>query len=103
VDFPWNPVNRRVKAWEGQAGMVKRREDGQIGMFQSPRHHPAPLPERITKNVPGRAVDVNRPVTCLVRSCCVPGRAGTRRYRGINIPRTPCHGGAAPKYEIRRP
>jgi hypothetical protein len=33
-----------------------------------------------------RAVDVNRPVTSLVRSCCGAGRVGTYRYRGIDIP-----------------
>jgi hypothetical protein len=37
-----------------------------------------------------RAVDVNRPVTSLVRSCCHTGRAGTHCYRGIDIPRSPC-------------
>jgi hypothetical protein len=47
-----------------------------------------------TVNTPGvdperRAVDVNRPVTSLLRSCCGAGRAGTNRYRGIDIPRSP--------------
>ena len=37
-----------------------------------------------------RAVDVNRPVTSLVHSCCHTGRPGTHRYRGIDIPRSPC-------------
>jgi hypothetical protein len=32
-----------------------------------------------------RAVDVNRPVKSLVRSWCDAGRAGTYRYRGIDI------------------
>ncbi len=64
---------------ELRPGMVKRREYGQIGMFQSPRHHPAPLPERITKNVPGRAVDVNRPVTLR----CVPDAVLAARARAV--------------------
>ena len=43
-----------------------------------------------TVNTPGfdhqrRAVDVNRPV----RPWCDTGHAGTQRYRGIDIPRTP--------------
>jgi hypothetical protein len=37
-----------------------------------------------------RAVDVNRPVTSLVRSWRGAGRPGTHRYRGIDIPRAPC-------------
>jgi hypothetical protein len=37
-----------------------------------------------------RAVDVNRPVTSLVRSWCDAGRPGTHCYRGIDIPRSPC-------------
>jgi hypothetical protein len=46
-----------------------------------------------TINTPGcvperRAVDVNQPVTSLVRSCCDAGSAGTHPYRGINIPCT---------------
>jgi hypothetical protein len=52
-------------------------------MFQAARYSPAPLPERITKNVPWRAVDVNRPVTSLMSPCCDVGRAGTYRYRGM--------------------
>ncbi len=46
-------------------------------------------PDRITKIVLWRAVDVNRPVMSLLRSWCDAGRAGTNRYRGLNIPRTP--------------
>ena len=46
-----------------------------------------------TVNTPGfdharRAVDVNRPVTSLMRSCSGAGWAGTYRYRGIDIPRS---------------
>jgi hypothetical protein len=33
-----------------------------------------------------RAVDVNRPVTSLVRSCCDVARAVTHCYRDINTP-----------------
>jgi hypothetical protein len=36
-----------------------------------------------------RAVDVNRPVTSLVRPCRGAGWAGTNRYRGIDIPLSP--------------
>ena len=49
------------------------------------------LPGGLTKNILWRAVDVNRPVTSLVRSSCGSDRAGTHRYRGIDIPRSPCH------------
>jgi hypothetical protein len=59
--------------------MVKRREGGQIGMFQSPRYHHARLPERITKNVLWRAVDVNRPVTLW----CVPDAFLATRARNV--------------------
>ena len=48
-----------------------------------------------------RAVDVNRPVTFLVRSCCDAGRAGTHRYRGIGIHCTPCQVGRSPKDDFR--
>jgi hypothetical protein len=60
-------------------------------------HTPSPDPER-------RAVDVNRPVTPLVRSCCDAGHAGhagTNRYRGINIHCSPCHVGSSPKDDFR--
>jgi hypothetical protein len=33
IEVLWNPVKRRVKTWEGEAGMVKRREKGEIGIF----------------------------------------------------------------------
>jgi hypothetical protein len=73
--------------------MVKRREDRQIGTFQSPNYRQAPARTNHKKRprASGRCQSAGN---ALVRSCCGFGRAGTHRYRGINIPRSPCHGGA---------
>ena len=51
---------------------------GKLGHFNPPAIV-RPQPERITKNVPGRAVDVNRPVT----PWCVPDAVLATRTRTV--------------------
>ena len=78
------------RSWDGETVVKQANWDVSV-----PRYRQAALPERITKNILRRAVDVNRPVTSLVRSWCGSGRADTHRYQWINIPRSPCHVGMA--------
>ena len=78
----WNPVNRRVKTREGEAGMVKRREHGQFGRFQV--HLPVDIPrlDDVTKRsvARGRCQSAGQ---ALVRSRCGSGRPDTHRHRVI--------------------
>jgi len=77
-----NPVELRVM----RALFTKRCKNGRIGRFQFRLPVDIPRPDLVTKNAIRRAVDVNRPVTSLMRSCCGAGRASTPRHRGLTSP-----------------
>jgi hypothetical protein len=66
----------------GNAGPLSDSDAGQGAMhLERTVNTPVFHPER-------RAVDVNRPVTSLVRFCCGAGRLVAHRYRGNDIPRS---------------
>jgi hypothetical protein len=74
-----NPSSQALTVAGGRHRDGETVENRKTGMFQSPRYCQGPLPERITKNVLRRAVDVNRTVT----PWCVPDAVRATRARTV--------------------
>jgi hypothetical protein len=81
--------------WDGETAIKRANWDVSVPPLSS-----LPTAQTDNKKRPVASGRCQSAGNALVRSCCGSGHAGTQCYRGINIPRSPCHGGADPRYEI---
>jgi hypothetical protein len=83
------------RSWDGETAIKWENWDVSVPPLSS-----LPTAQTDNKKRPVASGRCQSAGNALVRSCCGSGHAGTQCYRGINIPRSPCHGGADPRYEI---